>query len=144
MNIMKKTLLLLSILTLVSISANAFVPRVVKNLTVINKSGRAIEISLTGTETDNFYYLRVPAGDRIAPVERVFEIFPDVYRSQLHYVELWDPVYGYSCGSKSQTLDLTRNVRVVVLECERNAPNNGEPPSMLKYGARGGRSRFPR
>jgi hypothetical protein len=58
----------------------------------------------------------------------------DQYSSTLYYIELWDPVYGYSCSSMDQILDITRNIKVVVSECTRTFPNGGEPPSIIKYG----------
>jgi hypothetical protein len=110
-------------------------------LTIINKSGLDIEIELTGSceETDeDHYYLHVPEGSRLFPMEKVFTILPDKYTMGVHYVELWDPVYGTKCSSGSQKVDATRNVRVVVLECTITPPNGGEP-SMLKFGGSGAR-----
>lgn len=109
-------------------------PARLMRLTVINKSGRKVEIRLTGMDQGGFYYLHVPEGDRQTPFEQIFTVFPDHYSSTLYYVEIWDPVYGFHCASRSQRLDLTRNVRVVVVECDRRVPNVGEPPSTIKYG----------
>jgi hypothetical protein len=53
---------------------------------------------------------------------------------QVYYKELWDPVYGYSCSAKSTTIDATRNVRVVISECDWTPPVPGED-SMVKLGA---------
>ena len=131
---MKKTLLLLSLLVIFTMSASAEGIRLVR-LTVINKSGMDIELSLTGKNQEEFYYLRVPEGDRSSPTEVVFTVVPDEYSSQIYYVELWDPVYGATCGLESQTLDVSGNVRLVVTECTMTPPNNGEPPAIIKYGA---------
>jgi hypothetical protein len=112
-------------------------------LTVINKSGRAIELSLTGQDTEAFYYLRIPEGTRQVPNEKIFTIARDTYVSSLFYVELWDPVYGASCSTKAQVLDVNHNVTLIVFDCEITPPNAGDPPSVVKYGGhtsrRGGR-----
>ena len=129
----KKTILIFLLLTLsllgLGISSHRFV-----RLTVLNKSSRKIEISLTGKNLDNFYYLRIPEGDRQVPAEEAFTIIPDTYKASLYYVELWDPVYGNQCGTKGETLDVTRNVTLIVLPCEKNPVNAGEPPSIVKFG----------
>jgi len=110
-----------------------------KRLTVVNKSGRELELELTGTCEDNWYYLHVPEGDRIYPSTTIYTIAPDVYSMQAHYIELWDPVYGYTCGdTSSRNVDATRNVRVTILECNLRPPNGGEP-SMIKLGGASGR-----
>ncbi len=136
----KKKLLVIFLLTLFSIGASTPPIRLSK-LTIINKSGRDIEINLTGKYEENTYYLRIPKGDYIFPTEKIFTLIPDTYTTKLYYVELWDPVYGYSCSSKSQTLELTRNVRVIVLPCDRTPANRGEPPALVKYGGGGQRRR---
>jgi hypothetical protein len=140
---MKKMLWLVPLLALILIAAaagsGAFRPM---RLTVINKSSMALELSLMGTEEQNFYYLRIPEGSRDVPTEKVFTIIPDVYTSRIYFVELWDPVYGHSCTDESESLDIRRDVRVIVFECNRRPPNRGEPPSLVKYGAgRGKRGR---
>jgi hypothetical protein len=134
---MKNKHYLLFLITLIFISAKPVSTRMTR-LTVVNKSGMAIELSLTGSETSSFYYLRVAEGDRMVPNEANFTIFPDQYASSLYYVELWDPVYGSSCSSKSQSLDLHRNIRLMVFECDRQIAAPGEIPT-IKYGAGGGR-----
>jgi len=134
LHLIKKTLLFISILTMLALGAR---PLALKRLTIVNKSGLDIEIRLTGIDFENNYYLRIPAGDRTIPTERVFTLARDQYNSTLYYIELWDPVYGYSCSSKDQSLDLRRNVKVLVTECNRTFPNGGSPPSIIKYGASG-------
>jgi hypothetical protein len=130
---MKKTLLFISLLTLLALGARpANGP--LKRLTVINKSGMDIAIRLTGSDSENFYYLRIPAADRTTPTAKVFTVVRDRYSSTLYYIELWDPVYGFSCSSMDQILDITRNVKVIVSECDRIFPNAGEPPAIIKFG----------
>ena len=130
---MKKILLIASLLTLILIAAGPKPPKLVR-LTVVNKSGLPLEISLTGSCEDNYYYLRVPEGDRLFPTKKVFTVAPDMYSARLYYIELWDPVYGYSCSSKSQQLDVRHNTRVMVLECDRTPACPGET-SIVKFGA---------
>jgi hypothetical protein len=92
-----------------------------------------IEVKLTGETETNFYYLRIPAGDRQIPTERVFTIIPDKYRMQVYYIELWDPVYGSTCGSApTETYYALRNTRITFLECDVTPKSKGEP-SMVKY-----------
>ena len=115
-----------------------------RRLTVVNKAGMPVEISMTGKNLEQFYYLRVPEGSVDAPIVETFSIAPDLYASSIYYVELWDPVYGAQCGTKGQSLDLNYNVRVVVLPCTWTPPNGGEAPSILKYGGRTMRRPGPR
>ena len=134
---MKKTLLFISVLALFALGVMP-VDGPLKRLTVINKSEIDIAIQLMGSESENFYYLRIPAGELITPTEKVFTVVRDQYSSTLYYIEPWDPIYGVSCNSTSRNLDLNRNVRVIVQECDRPFPNAGEPPAIIKYGAVGG------
>jgi len=99
-------------------------PKGIKGLTLIEGSTDIEEHS---------YYLRVPKGNRLAPTEKSFTIVPDYYTVQLYYIELWDPVYGSTCGAGSQTLDITRNIKVFILECNRRVPNGGDTPQ-IKFG----------
>jgi hypothetical protein len=137
----KKSLLVICLLALFTTGAHK-PPLRMAQLTVINKAGLKIEIELTGKYQENTYYIRIPQGDHVLPAEKTFSLVPDTYSTNLYFIELWDPVYGYSCTSKSQTLEIKRNVRVVVLPCDRTPVNGGELPSMAKYGgASGGRGR---
>jgi hypothetical protein len=124
-------IVLLLNLTLISASS---LPMKKARLTIINKSGLPMEYKLEGVDDDFgfFYYLRVPEGDRISPTEQTFTIYEGEYSITAYYVELWDPVYGYSCGSTSKKLYLYRNLRLVFVECDRGSVPSGEP-SMLKF-----------
>ena len=110
-------------------------------LKLINKSDMPIEISLTGKEEEKFYYLHLAEGSRLAPTEQVYTVVRDQYTSSIYYVELWDPVYGHQCSTKGQTLDITRDVQIVILACDRTPPNGGEKPSQIKYGGQNSRRR---
>jgi hypothetical protein len=136
----KRALLILSILALGLIGATKIPTRLVR-LTVVNMAERKVEISMTGRYFEEFYYLHVPEGSRIDPYIQVYTIVPDSYSTSLYYWELWDPVYGNQCGTKAQNIELTRNVRLIVLPCNLNPPNGGEPPSILKYGGQNLRRR---
>jgi len=135
----RKLLLLICILSLGLVAAKC--PKPLKRLTVINKSDMAIEISMTGKELEEKYYLRIPEGSQQFPTEKEFTVLSDTYTSSIYYVELWDPVYGATCSNKSQTLELTHNVRVTVLPCLTPPPNGGEPTHILKYAERNQRNR---
>jgi hypothetical protein len=121
--------------------------------TVVNKSGMDIELSLTSKDKEQFYYLsltskdkeqfyylRIPEGTAGNPTEKVFTLIPDSYTSSIYYVELWDPVYGSQCGTKSQTLEIERNVRLTVKPCNLNPTSVGEPPAIVKFGGQNRRS----
>jgi hypothetical protein len=132
---MKKILLVLSIISLLLVSADTQADKLIR-LTIVNKSGLDMEIKLTGMEDrDSFYFLRVPAGDRSNPTEKAFTILPGTYSMQADYVELWDPVYGDKCGSAGgKTLYAGRNIRVVFLECNSNiSPRAKGEPTMMKW-----------
>ena len=130
---MKKIIVTISLLTLLLMAANPGYKWLVK-LTIINKSGMPLEINITGTNEENHYYLRIPRGDRDSPLEMTFTVARDKYNVQVFYVEPWDPVYGYSCGTKSQMINIDRNVTVVFRECDRILANAGAPPSHIKFG----------
>lgn len=98
-------------------------------LTIVNKSGLPLEIKLTGENVENFYYLRIPTGDRTLPTEEIFTIARDTYQVQPYYIELWDPVYGYSCGGAgSRTLYAYHNIKITFLECNNSPRHRGESP----------------
>ena len=130
---MKKNVFWMLIIAALLLVAGSNPKRLVR-LTVVNKAGRKIELSLTGKNFEQFYYLHIAEGDRLMPYEQVFTVVPDTYTSSLYYWELWDPVYGNQCGTKGQTLDVTRNIRLTVLPCELTPANGGEPASIVKYG----------
>jgi hypothetical protein len=137
---MKKVpLLLILILALAALGAKSI--RTVR-VTVINKSGMPVEVRLTGTYQEEIYYLRLPEGDRTSPTLGVVDVLPDEYSFEIFYVELWDPVYGTKCGEGSNYAEVTHSTRLTVLECSNSTPNNGEPPSILKYPAGRGRGGF--
>jgi hypothetical protein len=132
-------IIFLVLLALLLVGAAPFKVLMLKRLTVINKSGMELELELTGTCDENWYYLHVPEGTHMDPSTTVFTITPDVYSMTANYIELWDPVYGYTCGdTSSHSVDVTRNVRIVILECNLKPPNGGEP-SMIKLGGASGR-----
>lgn len=132
---MKKILLIISLLAILLIAASSAYTKLYR-LTIINKSGMEMAISLLGEDDNNQYYLRVPAGDRRFPTETVFTIVPDTYSIKPYYIEPWDPVYGYSCQDPgAKTLVAERNIRLTFTECNYT-PRNGGEPSMWKFNAR--------
>lgn len=96
-------------------------------LTVINKSGLPIEISLTGRiklneYQTNSYYLRVPKGNALIAAVKDFTILQDVYSMRFYYLELWDPVYDKHCGAASLRVEARKDLRVAVPKCTISPP----------------------
>lgn len=113
-------------------------PVAASRLTIINKSGLPVAVQLKARSQSclnncdsldgAFYYLSVPAGDREVPAVKTFDIQQDTYGMQLYYIESYDPVYGYDCGTpKANALIARRDIRLVVLPCGQTPPNVGEP-----------------
>lgn len=129
---MKKNLLLISLVALFFLSAGVPIDKLFR-LTIVNKTGLPLEISLLGVDNDEVYYLRIPEGDRIYPQEKVFTILPGEYFVRPYYIETWDPVYGVSCGVIAPNrLFMTRNIRITFLPCDEIFRWKGEP-SQYKY-----------
>lgn len=135
----KLPLLVILFLALAALGADKL--RTVR-VTVINKSGMPVEVQLTGRHQENTYYVRLLEGDRTLPTEAVVDVVPDEYSFHIYYVELWDPVYGAECSEGSNVADVTHSTRLTVLPCTQSTPNNGEPPSILKYPEGRGRGGF--
>jgi hypothetical protein len=132
---MRKILLIISLLAILLIAASSAYTKLYR-LTIINKSGMDMAISLLGEDDNNQYYLRVPAGDRRSPTETIFTLVPDTYSINAYYIEPWDPVYGYTCNDPGgKTLVAERNIRLTFTECNYT-PRNGGEPSMWKFNAR--------
>ena len=133
---MRKTTLIISLLAILLIAASSEYTKDLYRLTIINKSGMEMAISLIGEDDNNIYFLRVPAGDRRSPTETIFTIVPDTYSIKPYYIEPWDPVYGYTCSDPgAKTLIAERNMRLTFTECNY-IPRNGGEPSMWKFNAR--------
>ena len=137
---MKKTSLIL--IVLLALSALASTPVRTVRVTIINKSGMPVDVRLTGRYQEEIYYLRLLEGDRSNPTEGWIDVVRDDYSFEIFYVELWDPVYGTKCGEGSNYAEVNHTTRLTVLECSNKTPNNGEPPSILKYPAGRGRAGF--
>ena len=136
---MKKAFLALCLLSLFLMGSDRDSIKLVR-LTIVNKSGLKLEVRLTGDCEINQYYLHVPEGNRQSPYHAIFTIIPDRYVVQPYYIELWDPVYGYSCSTpSSQTIDIKRNMRIVIVECDRT-PRKPNEDNIVKFGVtKGGR-----
>jgi hypothetical protein len=103
-------------------------------LRVINRSGVPLAIKLTGiSDSTAFYYLHVPKGDRDWPYDKTFAIASGEYQMSVYYIEIYDPVYGYSCSSApSSTLTMTRQIVIYFNECGVR-PRHGGEPAQMKY-----------
>jgi len=131
---MKKNLLLLSILTLLFVGACPAPTRLVR-LTIISKSDVKVAVQLTGVDdTTKFYYFLLPKASRELPVELTFTIIPQRYDAKVWYLYIYDPVYGLKCndnpGSKA---DLTRNIRLTILQCGSSVRHNNPEPGFYIY-----------
>ncbi len=140
---MKKILALISLITLLLIGADR--PMDTVRLTVINKSEMDIAIQLRSEDREcsnskdiikgEMYYLPVPAGDKMTPEVKVFDIQQDTYGMQLYYISTYDPVYGFKCETPLPNgLIARRNIRLTVLPCTYTlGPKQVGEPSMRKY-----------
>lgn len=140
---MKKILILISLLALLLIGADRPVDTI--QFTVINKSGMDIAIRLKAQDMEcanskdiirgEFYYLTILKGDREQPNVKIFDIQKDTYAMQLFYIETYDPVYGFKCGTpQPNALQAARNLRLTVLPCDFTpSPKQVGEPSMWKY-----------
>jgi len=130
---MPRTLIVLSFLALL-VTGVGFADQT--RLTVINRSTLPIAVRLNGLQEEEFYYLRVPAGERFIPAEKDFTIIKDIYRAQIYYIETYDPVYGFECpGSLGSTVNAYHVVRMVVNDCHSLRPlRGGEPRRRLPGG----------
>ena len=129
---MKKALLIVCLLAVLALGAKGPEGKLFR-LTIVNKSEMDMAYHLLNIDGESFYYLKVPAGSREAPTEKVFTIEPGVYMLRPYYIETWDPVYGVKCGGAgSKLLIVARNIRITFLKCGVRARFPGEP-SMFKF-----------
>jgi hypothetical protein len=130
---MNKRVLLVSLIALLLLGANPS-PKALVRLTIVNKSGLEISVQLTSREdSTRTYYLTIQEGDKLVPTTQVYTIIPDNYSARIYFHEIWDPVYGFDCGSSGGSIDARRNVRMTVLPCTTHLRSHGEP-SQLKFG----------
>lgn len=131
----KRGLLILAILAL---CLNAYDFKETIQLTIVNKADMGIGVTLEGIEEEQLYYLTVPAGNKWLPTERTFTIVRDIYSVSVTYLEYYDPVYGFKCGTSSGNLVASKNMKLIIFPCTYRPLNGGEP-SAVKFG--GGRAR---
>lgn len=128
-----RLMLLVALLASNLVAAKAW-PGKQYELRIINRSGVPLAIRLTGISDENaFYYLSVPKGVKEWPSEKTFAINSGDYSMSVYYIEIYDPVYGYSCGSApSSTLRMTRQIEIYFNTCGVR-PRHGGEPSQMKY-----------
>ena len=130
---MKRVLFVVALISFLLLSGAK--PMKLVRFTIVNKAGMEIAVQMEGEEREQFYYLRLPAGDTDTPAVETFTLVPDTYSLQVYYMELWDPVYGASCtDAVAPSLELNRNTRMVFLECGVSPRRPGET-SLLKFGS---------
>jgi hypothetical protein len=135
---MKKMLLLVSLL---GVLLSGFTSGVTTQFTVVNKSSMAIGVTMTGKYLNNhndrlddqdvtnanYYYLSIPANS-----QRTYQVQTGVYTVAATYIETWDPVYGYQCGSgASAQLKIDRTMSVTVLNCNLHAKKGDQTMQRL-------------
>jgi hypothetical protein len=125
-------------------------------LKIINKSGYALAIWLSGTAVEPgqglfdlltegkwvekedqdtiSYYFTVPKGSREAPTTATFEIVRGQYTLRSLYTKPWDPVYPNNpcIQQPPKPLIALRNTQITYTPCFLFPPNAGEP-SMMKF-----------
>jgi hypothetical protein len=104
-----KKLSMLILLVIVASLLVAAIPTKMMRLTIINKSGYDVYMKLEGSPvTEAYYYLTIPAGDRDAPIIKVFTVMSDVYDRTT-----------WQCGGleNSGLLVMANNTRLTFLPC---------------------------
>jgi hypothetical protein len=107
------------VLLLIAASSNRMV-----QLTIVNKSAYPVGIQLTGDHADDYdneYYLSVSKG-----TIKTFQVMADTYSVSTTYIEPYDPVYGYDCGTTSSQWTLDHKVTATIKKCGGSAVV-GEP-----------------
>jgi len=112
---MKKTAIVIGALLIVAVFFAAVYPafagsaqKKLVRLKLINKSDVVVNLQLTG---DEFYYLTVPANST-----STFTVMKDLYGRTT-----------WACGaSASGTLNMSSQVKLTFIPCDRTAPNKGE------------------
>jgi hypothetical protein len=86
------------------------------SLTIINKTGGLVTLSMTGDTTSTHYFLAVSGGEN-GYNEAFYTVDRDTYQQ-----------VTYACGITSPgTLDATIQVKLVFVACDRALSTNGEP-----------------
>ena len=144
---MKKLLLLMIVLVFV---LSAAAPNLrLSRFTVINKSGGPIAMRLVPntSESQATYFLNIPSGDKEFPKEAVFTVQQNKYKATTYFyketvnelgVLISEPIctlWNYpNLEYKAPEVDLTRNLKLVVLPCNQQAePKNFGEPGFWKY-----------
>jgi len=104
-----KKLISFVLLLVIAFSIMGAIPTKMVKLTIINKSGYDVYMRLEGSPlTDTFHYLTIEAGDRDAPVTKLFTIMSDVYTRTT-----------WQCNGLESTGNLVvdGNIRLTFLPC---------------------------
>jgi hypothetical protein len=127
---MKLRLTLIAILALFLLGAKG---AKVSTLTLVNKSGMSVNVSILANDLSKNYFLNIPEGSRTSPYTTKVTIISDTYRMRVFWLGDKDPATGGPCRvSHTAQLVAERNIRIVINECnERNIPV-GEP-TMYKF-----------
>lgn len=130
-NKMHVRLILIAILTVLLLGAKGSGDMV---LTVVNKAGMDVAVSLVSVDLSRAYYITIPTGSRGGPTVQRLTLPQDSYRMRVFWLEDKDPETGRPCRRvRNSSLLALRNIRVVIGNCDQLAPTPGEP-TMYKYG----------
>lgn len=128
---MKFRLSLVAVLTLFLIGAKG---SNMMTVTLVNKAGMEIAVSLIANDLSSALYFTVPKGDHKNPYETKFTLVKDSYRMRVFYLEERDPTTGMRCRTqRTSRLMAYRNMRIVVTGCDVLPEARGEP-TIYKFG----------
>lgn len=131
---MRFRLILIAILAMCLLGAKG---AKVSTLTLINKSGMSVNVSILANDLSKNYFLNMPVGTRTSPYVTKLTVVSDSYRMRVFWLGENDPTTGQQCrSSRTARLQANRNIRIVITECDRREIRPGEP-SMYKFGTEG-------
>jgi len=121
---MKKISLILVMVIVLASLLIATAPVKLVRMSIINKSSHVIYMKLQGQTFDQFYYLTVPEGSRLAPVYETYTLVKDAYSR----VTTYGPgSLGCDGLSNSGSLLALKQFRLVFTPCGQFLNGQGEP-----------------
>lgn len=103
-------------------------------ITLVNKSGLSVNVSLLADDLSKNYFLNLPKGDRDQPYVTKLTVVQDTYRMRVYWLGEKDPATGNPCRyGRQSSLVAGRNMRIIITECDRRRIQRGEP-TIYKFG----------
>lgn len=131
---MRHRLTLIAILALLLMGAKG---GKVSTITLVNKSGMSVNVSILANDLSQNYFLNMPVGTRDQPYITKLTIIRDSYRMRVFWLGDKDPNTGLPCrAARSARLVADRNMRITITECDRRRIQPGEP-TLYKFGTEG-------